>query len=199
MHHAETLEPRQLLSASTVAISTETAYQLSHGALVIRASGNLYGKVVGPSAGGGFEVQVADDMGGSADLNGVTNVVILGTEKSGQTIDWQTQGLTAAIFAAGKNDSVFVTGVTSDTTDVLLTGSGDSLNFNGVGSANAFATGNSKTDADSLTVNGQFNVLESGFETVTNNGTGSVTSPRTWFGRGIDACSLMSHCNGAWR
>ena len=71
MRQVETLESRMLLSASpvlaalstTVVMSPLTSYQLVHGALQIKATGNLYAKVASVTKVGDVEVELADDTG----------------------------------------------------------------------------------------------------------------------------------------
>ena len=175
MRQLETLESRMLLSASAmpaalstqVVMSPQTSYLLDkHGTLQIKATGNLYAKVATVTKPGNVEVMLADDSGGSADLKGVSSVAILESGKGGQTIDWQANGVNAAILMQGAGDTLFVNDMGNDRTQVLVSGLNSTVSFDGKGSMQAVATGNPKSNGDTLNVNGVFSVQTFGFQTV---------------------------------
>jgi hypothetical protein len=185
MRQLETLESRMLLSASAmpaalstqVVMSPQTSYQLDkHGALQIKATGNLYAKVATVTKTGNVEVMLADDSGASADLKGVSSVAILESGKGGQTIDWQANGVNANILMQGAGDSLFVNDMGNDHTQVLVSGLNSSVSLDGKGTAQVLANGSSKTNGDTLNVNGVFSLTALGFETVNKPTTSSSSS-----------------------
>jgi hypothetical protein len=179
MRQVETLESRMLLSASTlqVVMSPQTSYLLDkHGVLEVKATGNIYARVASVTKPGNVEVQLSDDTGASADLKGVSSVAILETGAGGQMVAWQTTGVNAAIFAQGPNDQIFVDDLGNDHTAVLVSGTGTTVNFDGSGYAEAFATGSPKKNNDMLIVNGSFKLATAGFQTVENNGAAASPS-----------------------
>ena len=177
MRQVETLESRTLLSASAtqVVMSPTTSYMLDkHGVLEVKATANVYARVASVTKPGNVEVCLSDDSGASADLKGVASVLLLETG-TGAMVAWQLQGVNSSIVAQGSNEQVFVDDLGNDHTNVLVTGTGTTVNFDGSGFAQAFATGNPKKNNDTLIVNGSFKVVTYGFQSVFNNG--AVASP----------------------